>query len=322
MSDRSTPRNLAAPAVRQALAVALCCCSAWPLQAAIQADPEPLSPFERAAAFNLAEPDIVEIAVLDSMLAGERDLATGQRIGRWARRYAEAPGTTYRFGLAAGGYVERGLLVPGLVHDCISLVYRVTELARADSAHEALELALAARFAGADLDSVVDALGRVDYDHPAHLDYSLDMIRSGHWGRDVTAALPGAVTDPVGSSRYAPDSFHVLPAAALAVADLREGDLVWLVLDPRNAAARRLRQEHGLVIGHAGIVILREGVPWLVHAASRPLAPWYDRGGVVEVPLGEYLQRVERYHAVVVTRFQAPQVNDPTLTPPPDRPRR
>lgn len=262
------------------------------------------SPLERAVALNLAQLDLADVAAIDSLLRAEQALPTAVRSGLWARRYAAAPGTEYRFGLATGGYVDRGLLVPGLVHDCISLVYRVGELARATSSRHAIELALATRFAGAEPDSVIDRKGRVDYDHPAHLDYSLDMIRSGHWGRDVTAGFAGATLDTVGSSRYRPGSYHYLPGSVLAGAGLQEGDLVWLVLDPAHAAARRLREEHGLVIGHAGIVIRREGELWMVHAASRPLLPWYEQAGVVAVPLREYLLRVERYQAVVVTRFE------------------
>jgi hypothetical protein len=56
-------------------------------------------------------------------------------------------------------------------------------------------------------------------------------------------------------------------------------------------------------VGHAGIVVTRESEPWLVHAASRPLPGWYDAPGVVAVPLVTYLQRVDRYDAVMVTRF-------------------
>ena len=265
----------------------------------------------RALALNLAQPDLLPPAGLDSLLAAERHLTVPERIGQWARRYADAPVTEYRFGLAEGGYVDRGLLVPGLRHDCISLVYRTTELARARDARHAVVLALAARFAGAAASEVIDGEGRADYDHPAHLDYSLDMIRSGHWGRDVTALFQNAVLDTVGSLRFAPGSFHYLPQEALARADLEEGDLIWLVLDPGHGAALRLRMEHGPVIGHAGIAILREGEPWLAHAASRPLTPWYDRGGVVEVPLKEYLRRVERYHGIVVTRCPAEERDHP-----------
>lgn len=268
---------------------------------------------QRAVAFNLAQPDLMSQTAFDSLLLAEQHLPVPVRIGHWARRYRQAPQTEYRFGLAAGGYVDKGLLVPGLVHDCISFVYRTSELARARDARDAIQLALALRFAGATFAEVVGSDGRVDYDHPSHLDYSLDMIRSGHWGRDVTATFVGAVLDTVGSARFEPGSFLYLPTAALAEAapaaaavagsTLQEGDLVWLVLDARNPRALALRREHGIVIGHAGVLVLEDGEIWLIHAASRPLTPWYDRAGVVGVPLLEYLRRVERYGGIVVTRL-------------------
>jgi hypothetical protein len=239
----------------------------------------------------------------DSILAAEADLLAGEKIGRWARRYLEADGVEYLFGLKEGGYVAEGDLVRDNRQDCVSLMYRVTELARAKDHRDAAAWALNTRFAGADLDSVVDELGRVNYDRPEHLDFSLDMVRSDHWGRDITPGLTGARPDSAGSSRYPAGSFITVPEAALVEDELREGDIAWMVLDPAHEAAGKLRWEYGLVIGHIGIVIIDEGRPWLVHAASSGLEGWYEGGTVVTVPLKVYLERVERYSAVILTRF-------------------
>ncbi|HOX24565.1 MAG TPA: hypothetical protein PLL30_02250 [Candidatus Krumholzibacteria bacterium] len=258
---------------------------------------------DRAIALNLAVPDLMTPAMIDSVLAAERDLAVPARIGRWARRYLAWSETEYRFGLAAGGYAAEGLLVAGKWQDCISLLYRTTELARAADARDAVRIALATRFAGADPEQVVGPDGQVDYDRAEHLDYSLDMVRSGRWGADVTPGLTGAALDLVGSSRYPPGSFCYVPETALDPAELREGDLAWLVLDPDDKDARALRAEHGLVIGHVGIVIRDDTTALLVHAASWPLPGWYGRTGVVSVPILTYLERVERYSGVVITRF-------------------
>ena len=95
-----------------------------------------------------------------------------------------------------------------------------------------------------------------------------------------------------------------MPEAVLDPAELREGDLAWLVLDPEHAGARRLREEHGLVIGHVGIVIVVDGERRLVHAASSPLPGYYEEPGVVSVPLAVYLERVERYGGLLVTRLE------------------
>ncbi len=252
---------------------------------------------------NLAVATLASPAALDSLLARQQDWSTAARVGDWARRYLAWEQAEYCFGLADSGYVAAGLLVPGHRQDCISFLYRVTELALARTARHAIELAAARRFAGAPLARVCRDDGRVEYDDPAHLDFALDMIRSGLWGRDVTPTLTGVRPDTVGTARYAPGSFRWVPEEALQVAELQEGDLVWLVLEPTHAAARPLRDEHGLVIGHVGAVVVVDGERRLVHAASRPLAGHYDRSGVVSVPVGEYLARVERHGGVMVTRF-------------------
>ena len=262
------------------------------------ADPDAQA-IERALAFNGGE----AAAAGPAGAAIDPALPLPARVGAWARRFAAAGGATYCFGLDDDGYAARGRLVLDEHQDCISLLYRTTELARAADGREAVAWALRTRFAGARSAEVVDADGRVDYDHPAHLDYSLDMVRSGWWGRDVTAQLTGSRPDSLGTARYAAGSFAWVPEAALVPAELQEGDIAWLVLAPDDAKARALRDEHGLVIGHVGIVIVKEGEPWLVHAASSGLPGWYEGDAVVELPVGAYLGRVERYGGVIVTRF-------------------
>lgn len=242
-------------------------------------------------------------ATLDSLLAAERELPTPARVGLWARRFLADPASEYRFGLAEGGYVTEGLLVSDHRQDCVSLLYRCSELARAEDHADALRVALATRFAGTPPDSLFDAEGRVDYGRPEHLDYSLDMIRSGRWGANVTATLSGAEPDALGSSRYAAQSFTVVPETALDTRELREGDVVWFVLNPEHRAARELREDYGLVIGHIGLLIEEGGTIRLVHAASSDLPGEYAGGRVVSVPLSTYLRRVERYGAVMITRF-------------------
>ncbi len=239
----------------------------------------------RAADRAESAPRIMTVEQEDRVLSGEKDLPAAARIGQWARRFLEAEGVEYLFGLKEGGYVFEGDLVRDDRQDCVSLMYRVTELARANDHRDAVAWALRTRFAGAPLDSVVDDRGRVDYDRPEHLDFSLDMIRSGHWGQDVTDRLSGAAPDSAGSSRYQAGSFTVVPETALVEDELAEGDIIWMVLDPGHPAGGKLRREYGLVIGHIGIVIVEAGKPWLVHAASSGLDRWYEGGTVVSVPL-------------------------------------
>ncbi len=231
------------------------------------------------------------------------DLDVAGRVGFWARRYAAADAAVYCFGPAEGGYVAEGRLVLDEKHDCVSLLYRTTELARAATPDEALSWALRTRFAGADWDSVVAADGRVDYDHASHLDFSVDMIRSGHWGRDVTASLAGAVPDTAGSTRYPPGTVTWVPEADLDPTGLQEGDVVWFVLDPDDPRALNLRGEYGLIVGHIGIVVVEDDGPHVIHAASRDLPGFYVGGHVVQAPLMVYLERMEKFGGVIVTRF-------------------
>lgn len=261
-------------------------------------------PVDRALDRSVAAERLLDPAREDSILTAERGLPTAARVGRWARRFAAAEGVVYRFGPSAGGYVAEGALVMDRRQDCVSLLYRVSELARADDSADAVRWALRTRFAGADPGSVVAPDGRVDYDHPSHLDYSLDMIRSGLWGRDATGELSGAEPDTLGTSRYPGGSYVYVPTGALDPGELREGDVVWFVLDPTHEGAAKLRDEHGLVIGHIGIVIVEDGVPVLVHAARSGLEGEYEGGTVVTVPLLEYLPRIERFAGVMVTRFE------------------
>jgi len=271
------------------------------------ADPRPaFTPLIRVHALNAEQPQLFAPAVMDSLLAAEQGRPVPERIGLWARRFLADSTHTYLFGGDAGGYVTEGVLVDDDHLDCVSLVYRATDLARATDSRDAVQVALQTRFPGADPDSLIDAGGRVDYDVPQHLDYSLDMVRSGNWGEDITNWLPGAVRDRHGSARFAKGSFFLVPEQALQTGELREGDILWLVLDPENPAARALRDEHGLVIGHLGIVIVDpDGQRWLVHAASKPLEGRYEGGRVVKVPVKEYLDRVDRFAGVIVTRFPA-----------------
>ena len=265
-----------------------------------EADREAL---ERAAVRAAGGERLMTPQVEDAVLKVEQDLPTAVRIGRWARRFAQADDVVYLFGPAEGGYVDEGALVSDRRQDCVSLLYRVNELAHATTHEDALAWALRTRFAGADPAAVVGPDGRVDYDDPSHLDYSLDMIRTGLWGRDVTADLTGAVPDTVGTPRYEAGSCLYVPKANLTASELAEGDVVWFVLDPSNDGAAKLRDEHGLVIGHIGIVIVEEGSPVLVHAARSGLEGRYEGGTVVTVPLLEYLDRVERFAGVIVTRY-------------------
>jgi pimeloyl-ACP methyl ester carboxylesterase len=243
------------------------------------------------------------VAAEDSVLAAESSLPTASRVGQWARRFAAADDVVYLFGPKDGGYVAEGAIVSDYRQDCVSLLYRTSELARARDARDAVDWALRTRFAGATAAAVADDKGRLDYENPAHLDYSLDMIRTGLWGREMTSLLSGAVVDTVGTSRYPAGSFSYVPKGQLQAGELAEGDVVWFVLDAAHNSGAKLRQEYGLVVGHIGLVVVEDGEAILIHAASSDLEGSYQGGTVVQVPLADYLARVEKFAGVMVTRF-------------------
>ena len=232
-------------------------------------------------------------------------LPLDSRISSWARNRQQAE-SSYLFGLADGGYAAEGRLVTSGDYDCVSFMYRCTELARATSKRDNYSWALRARFAGADIDLVVGSDGRVDYDCPEHLDYSLDMIRSGIWGRDVSAEVGATADDAVGTSRYPAESFAWIPAGSIDHTQLKPGDIIWLVLNPDDKKARKLRDEYGVVVGHLGVMAQcgENDKLCLLHAASSDLSGQYEGGQVVSVDLSVYLEKVNRYAGIIVTRIE------------------
>ncbi len=231
--------------------------------------------------------------------------STGSKVSHWAIN-REKTTSGYRFGLAERGYATEGRLITGGDYDCVSFMYRCTELARAHSRRDNYSWALRTRFAGADPDSIVRPDGRVDYDRSEHLDFSLDMVRSGIWGWDVSAEVGGTITDAIGTSRYPAGSFAWVPADSLNSTLLKKGDIVWFVLNPENKKARKLRDKFGLVVGHIGVMAEcgDEDRLCLIHAASSDLPGEYKGGQVVSVDLAIYLERIERYAGIFVTRLE------------------
>jgi len=253
--------------------------------------------------FNLGLGPLADTPNMEKALKENRDNPVADNVGFWARYFEARDDIVYCFGPGDGGYVAQSCLVLDNRQDCISLLYRCSELARSADLNESVGWALRTRFAGASLASFVSNSGSVNYDHPAHLDFSLDMIRSGIWGSDITRAMSGAVLDGVGTARYPASSFSYIASDSLVLSELHEGDVAWLVLDEKNEKSAKLRSEYGLVIGHVGLVVMEGGEPWLVHAASSDLPGYYQGGTVVKVPLKTYLERVDKFAGLMVTRF-------------------
>lgn len=258
--------------------------------------------FERMVEYNLDNPAVLPSAAIDAFMAGIADRPLGERIGAWARFWLTQGDIAYVYGRAPGGYVTQGRLAQDFATDCVLFMYRTTELARSGTATEAAQFAFGTRFYGAITEQVVRPDGRVTYDDPSHLEYAEDMAKSGIWGADVTDDCGESVADAVGSSRTPPDTLRYVPRDKIDYSALREGDLVWFVGDETRPGAIEQRMQ-GTLLHHLGILVRDGEEVSLIHPAAVPLSGVYDRTGVVRVPLRTYLQRVDRFKGIVVTRL-------------------
>jgi hypothetical protein len=262
-----------------------------------------LERYERMVRLNLDQPWVMSSEQIDEKMAEFSSLPLGDRIGAWADYLYRRGDARYLFGLAEGGYVQKGRLADDFAMDCILFLYRTTELGRTTSAREAIDFAYGTRFAGASLDRAVRADGTVDYDDPVHLDYSIDMIRSGVWGQEITDQIGQTERDLVGSERYPAGAIRYVPTGKLRDAALRTGDLIFLVSDETTERGKALR-ESGAIIGHVGVIRVEDGVPMLIHPASSGLEGIYDGGTIVKVSLKTYLDRVEVFKGVMGLRVK------------------
>lgn len=259
--------------------------------------------YEKMIQFNLDSDHTLPSTCIDSLMAQLRTLSLGGRVAAWADYLWRRGDATYIFGLKPGGYVHEGRLVDDFSTDCILFFYRTTELGRSSSALEAVQFAYGTRFHAASLEEVVSEQGQVDYDSPVHLDYSIDIIRSGIWGKDVTETLGKAEPDKAGSARYEPGSVRYIPSKKVDLKSLRDGDVLFFVTDESMQTGKKLR-DSGAIIGHVGIVRIEDGEVYLIHPAAKPLKGIYEGGKVVKVPLQTYLKRVETFKGIMATRIE------------------
>ena len=259
-----------------------------------EADPL-LERFDKMVRMNLDQPYVVDSGRLDAAMGLFADLPLGERIASWANWFRELGRSRYVFGLDAQGYVAQGRLCQDFATDCILFLYRVTELARSTTAEEAVQFAFGTRFYGASVERAVAADGKVDYEDPAHLEYSEDMITSGIWGQDVTTSL-GTNLEKSGDVTF-------IPTKDIPYRELKSGDMIWFVGDAKRPPdsvddGRETR------IHHVGFIDARQGSVDLIHAAMKPLPGIYEEAGVVRVALKTYLERVDRFEGIVVTRLE------------------
>ena len=259
--------------------------------------------YEKMIQFNLATDRALPADEINARMGQFQALSLGERVASWAEYFWQRGDVQYLNGTAPGGYAKAGRLVDDFSTDCVLFFYRTTELGRSTTALEAVQFAFGTRFYGAALEMVVDDAGRLDYASPVHLDYSVDIIRSGLWGEEITAKLGELQTHDVGTSRYERGSVHYVLDENVNLAALQSGDILFFVSNEETDVGRAIR-EAGAIIGHIGIVKVEEGVPHLIHPAARPIEGLYAGGRIEKLPLKTYLERVESFKGVMATRLK------------------
>lgn len=251
---------------------------------------------------NLQSPFTVPRGELKAVFDRLQGFPVASRVSAWAEFFLKRGGAMYVFGDAPSGYASLGLLVDDMHFDCVLFVCRVVELATSNSAEEAIARACALRFPGAAIEEIALSDGTVDYRHPKRLAYGWDMARSGGYGKLVTETVGEVVTDP-GTPRYKTEAVSYVPFGAVKTDALKDGDVIYFVLDEAHKWAAELREKTGAVVGHMGIASVSAGGTNLIHAASHDLPGVYEGRRVVGVPLRTYLDRVERFKGILVTRL-------------------
>jgi len=258
--------------------------------------------YEQMVQFNLESAQALPAEEIDARMLEMSGLELGDRIAVWANYFWERGDARYVYGRDPGGYVTEGRLVDDFNTDCVLFFCRATELGRSTSALEAVQFAFGTRFLAGSLEQIVDDQGRVNYDDPVHLDYTEDMIRSGIWGRDVTAELGPTRAEEGGTTRYEPGSITFVADEDVDLAKLRNGDILFFVSNEKVPAGQAIRAT-GAIIGHVGIARIEGSEVFLIHPAAKPLAGVYRGGRIEKVPLQTYLERVDTFKGIIATRI-------------------
>jgi hypothetical protein len=230
------------------------------------------------------------IALSDSEIAGFqkrlRGKPVGERIASWAERFVGTPYDEDPQGL----YVTRGVIVADEKMDCMYLTFRSVELALGGAPEEAVQIALEKRF---------HTRGRLQdgkvLNYEDRYQYGEDMVASGKWGKEITAAL-GPLKRIEGTRGK--DYWKILPAKQIPgrLKRLKSGDLIFFIRDPKKRSV-------GESVGHLGIVKVEEKAGkksvYLIHASGSK-----NKGGAIrKVLLRDYVVKMP-FVGVQVTRFR------------------
>lgn len=210
----------------------------------------------------------------------------GEKIVFWAKQFINTPYDPD----PKGAYVTREAIIADDSVDCMYLVFRCVELAFSNSPKQAINVALDKRFFHQ---------GRLQNNNVINYDdryqYGEDMITSGKWGKEITNNL-GVTEKIIGTRDHA--YWEILPSGELVsnINQLKSGDLLFFILDPRKRSAVNAS------VGHMGIVdvetIKNQKIVYLIHAHGHKT----KTGKVVKVPLAEYIEN-SPFIGVQITRF-------------------
>lgn len=217
------------------------------------------------------------------------ELPLPRRIAYWAGRFIGTPYDPDPLGL----YVRTNRIVADEAADCMYHTFRSVELAMTATPAEAVEKALDLRFINKG--KLENGLVR-NYDD--RFQYGEDMVMSGKWGKNVTGALGAAQTIPGSRGK---ETVDILPKTVLATIQfrkqLRDGDIIYWVKDPK----KRVVEE---IVAHLSVVRVKNGKPYLIHAAGDKDSATRPGGGVVkEVLFADYVNTM-RFIGAFVTRFE------------------
>lgn len=238
---------------------------------------------------SLAETLISKFNVQSPELRGQ---SVGQRIAHWAEAFVGTPYDTD----PVGRYVREEQIVADDAVDCMYLTFRAVELALSSAPEDEVNNALNLRFR---------SKGRLDGERVLNYDdrfeYGEDMVDSGKWGKEITSNL-GRTIRILGSRGR--DEVVIITKDELSKtvgasgrSSLQDGDIIFFIKEPSRRAV-------GEIVGHIGIISVKAGVPYLIHASGRKDNADSKGNGIVKlVRLSEYAENM-RFVGVRVTRFQ------------------
>ncbi len=209
----------------------------------------------------------------------------GEKIAAWAEKFVGKPYDPDPM----GEYVTRAEIVADERVDCMYLTFRAVELALSTSPEEAVQIALDKRFHSRGF----LVKGKVT-NYEDRFEYGEDMIRSGKWGKEITARVGRTVRIKGSRGR---EFYEVLGPKEISRGKekLRSGDIFFFFKAPEKRVV-----EEG--VGHMAIVKVEEKSPkefYLIHAGGTK-----KRGGAVKkVPLLDYVSKMP-FVGVKVMRFE------------------